>query len=149
MTPDILFEISQTLALIGWGLLIFVPRWKSSVFIINRLILPLMFGLLYIFLILGNIFHSEGGFTSLEAIRQLFSNDALLLAGWVHYLAFDLFVGTWIVKNAQKLGIYHLWVIPCLILTFMAGPAGLIAYAGLHWYKTRRWISADEIIRIN
>jgi hypothetical protein len=50
------------------------------------------------------------------------------LAGWIHYLAFDLFVGAWEVRDAQRQGIHHLLVIPCLLATLMAGPAGLALY---------------------
>ena len=64
-------------------------------------------------------------------MRRLFGDEALLLAGWVHYLAFDLFVGSWEVRDAQRLGIPHLLVVPCLVLTFLFGPVGLLLYLGL------------------
>ncbi len=54
--------------------------------------------------------------------------DALLLAGWIHYLAFDLFVGSWEVSDAHAQGIHHLLLVPCLLATFMVGPAGLALY---------------------
>ena len=52
----------------------------------------------------------------------------LLLAGWVQYLAFDLFIGAWQVRDARTQGISHLLVIPCLLLTFLFGPAGLLHF---------------------
>lgn len=61
-------------------------------------------------------------------MTALFSVPELVLAGWIHYLAFDLFVGAWEVRDAQKKEIHHLLVIPCLFVTFMAGPAGLVLY---------------------
>ena len=61
-------------------------------------------------------------------VAKLFSNRWLLLAGWIHYLAFDLFIGAWEVRDAQDLGISHFIVIPCLLLTFLFGPAGLLLY---------------------
>ena len=70
----------------------------------------------------------EGGFGSLAAVAALFSVEELLLAGWIHYLAFDLFVGAWEVRDSQARGINHLLIIPCLLATFMAGPAGLVLY---------------------
>jgi hypothetical protein len=69
-----------------------------------------------------------GGFGSLAQVQVLFNVDALLLAGWVHYLAFDLFVGIWEVSDSRKAGLPQLLVVPCLILTLMAGPAGLALY---------------------
>ncbi len=64
----------------------------------------------------------------MRQVSQLFENPVVLLAGWIHYLAFDLWVGCWELTNAQKLGINHFLVIPCLFLTFMFGPIGLLLY---------------------
>ena len=69
-----------------------------------------------------------GGFNSLEQVTALFQNKYIILAGWIHYLAFDLFIGSWEVRDSQQHAISHWLVIPCLILTFMAGPAGLLLY---------------------
>jgi hypothetical protein len=79
-------------------------------------------------LIVSHWGETPGGFGSLSAVAMLFSNHWLLLAGWVHYLAFDLFVGSWEVRDSQRLGISHWLVIPCLILTFLFGPVGLLVY---------------------
>jgi predicted TIM-barrel fold metal-dependent hydrolase len=56
---------------------------------------------------------SPGGFSTLTAVSQLFSNPWMLLAGWIHYLAFDLFIGAWEVRDSAQHGIPHLLVIPC------------------------------------
>ena len=72
---------------------------------------------------------------SLEQVSQLFQNRAILLAGWIHYGAFDLFVGYWETKDAQRLGIHHLLLVRCLLLTFLFGPAGLLAYLILRLTK--------------
>lgn len=139
MEVDQLFNFAQTTALVGWALLLFTPKWKSSQYLVKRLIIPLLLGLLYGYLIMTNIFSSDGGFSSLDEIRKLFENKALLLAGWVHYLAFDLFVGTWMLNHSQKLGLFHLWVVPCLLLTFMLGPIGLLVYFALVGIKYKKW----------
>ena len=69
-----------------------------------------------------------GGFSSLPAVATLFSQPWLLLAGWVHYLSFDLFIGAWETRDSQAHRIPHFLVVPCLLLTFMLGPIGLLAY---------------------
>ena len=61
----------------------------------------------------------------------------LLLAGWIHYLCFDLFIGSWEVRDAKAQGISHWLVIPCLFLTFMFGPVGLLLYFALRAVRTR------------
>src|SRR6267143_2127477 len=70
----------------------------------------------------------SGGFGSIEQVRALFSVDAALSAGWLHYLAFDLFVGSWIVEDGLARGINRFLLIPCLALTFLFGPAGLLLF---------------------
>jgi hypothetical protein len=59
----------------------------------------------------------------------------LLLAGWVHYMAFDLFIGAWETRDARRAGVPHLMVVPCLILTFMLGPIGLLVYLALRAWR--------------
>ena len=79
----------------------------------------------------------------LEGVKQLFANDYILLAGWVHYLAFDLFIGAWEVRDARLVGISHWLVIPCLLFTFMLGPVGLGMYFVLRWNKGVYEIGSD------
>jgi len=127
MTAKLLFPFANYLAMLGWILLIFVPKWKFTKYVTGVAIL-LMIAVLYVYLMISSWGATDGGFGSLEAVRMLFENDKSLLAGWVHYLAFDLFLGTWIVHHSQKHSINHFLIIPSLILTFMAGPAGVLLY---------------------
>jgi hypothetical protein len=71
---------------------------------------------------------APGGFGSLRDLRLFFDRPQLLLAGWLHYLALDLFVGSFEVRDAVRHGISHAWVVPCLLLTLLFGPLGLLAY---------------------
>jgi hypothetical protein len=80
---------------------------------------------------------TQGGFGTLDGVAALFSNKWLLLAGWIHYLAFDLFIGSWETRDAQSLGISHFIVIPCLVLTNMFGPAGLLLYFAVRTARTK------------
>ena len=78
-------------------------------------------------------------FISLDGVMQLFRNESAVLAGWIHYLAFDLMEGVFIVLNSLKNNIPHLLVIPCLLLTFMLGPIGLLLYLFIRILSTRRY----------
>jgi hypothetical protein len=89
---------------------------------------PLVFAVAYVLLFAVHGM-GDGGYGSLAEVRRLFDVPGLLAAGWLHYLAFDLFVGAWIAERAGALGIPHLLVLPLLLLTFMFGPAGLLAFA--------------------
>jgi hypothetical protein len=131
MTPDQIFSIANTVALGAWILLIVLPRqrWVSGT--LAPTAMPALFAVLYVAIIVTQWKGSAGGFSSLSAVATLFTQPWLLLAGWIHYLTFDLFVGSWEVRDARERGIPHLAVVPCLLLTFMFGPAGWLAYSGL------------------
>ena len=128
MNAETVFSIANTLALIGWILLIFAPRWKWTRQTVVSGVLPLLLSVAYLILIVLFFGKAEGGFGSLAEVMKLFTNQWATLAGWIHYLAFDLFVGGWEVRDAQKRGISHWFVIPCLILTFLLGPIGFLLY---------------------
>lgn len=128
MSNEILFSICNTAVLPGWLLLVALPRWKWTARLVTAVIIPGLLGLVYLFLIITEFGKTEGGFGSLAQVQQLFANPAMVVAGWIHYLAFDLFIGSWEVRDAQRLGLSHWLVIPCLILTFLFGPIGLLLY---------------------
>ena len=90
----------------------------------------------------------EGDFNSLAGVRGLFQSDRLLLAGWIHYLAFDLFIGSWEVRDARRLGIPHLLVVPCLLCTLMAGPVGLALYFAVRG-AARRTVWIDDAVPVS
>jgi hypothetical protein len=128
MNAEYVFSIANLIALVGWLVLIFMGRHRWAHTLVTGAILPGLLSVLYTTLLVTHWGETEGGFTSLAGVRALFSNEWLLLAGWIHYLAFDLFVGSWELRDAQGHRIPHLVMIPCLILTFLFGPAGLLAY---------------------
>jgi hypothetical protein len=128
VNPNLLFKMANNAALLGWILLIFLPRWRWSARLIAPVLIPGLLAFLYAFLVATQLGHSAGGFSSLSSVAALFQSRAILLAGWVHYLAFDLFVGSWEVRDSQRIGIAHYLIVPCLILTFLFGPAGWLLY---------------------
>lgn len=133
MIPIAIFGPANWFAMVGWLVLI-------AGIILNRawlrdklagLYWPLALSAGYCVAIYLGFGQSGGGFDSLPAVRQLFSNDWALLAGWVHYLAFDLFVGAWIARDASRSGVSRWFMIPVLPLTFLFGPAGLLLFQGI------------------
>ena len=129
MKPELIFKICNFLVIPAWIFLIFAPNWKWTKKIVQAVWIPIIFALFYIWaFIFSNGFPEGGSFNSLEGVMTLFKNPYIALAGWVHYLAFDLFVGAWEVRDSQQLKMNHLLVVPCLILTFMSGPIGLFLY---------------------
>ena len=128
MTPDRIFDLANLVALAGWLLLAVLPGRPRVPSLIAAVIVPALLAVVYAGIVAVHWSGSQGGFGSLEQVAQLFANPWLLLAGWVHYLAFDLFVGSWEVRDARAHGIPHWLVLPCLFLTFMFGPAGWLLY---------------------
>ena len=127
MTSSIVFSICNSLVLPQWLLMTVAPKWKWTHKLIDSKIIPLILSIVYIIYFLQGI-GAEGDFGSLEGVMKLFTVDVLVLAGWVHYLAFDLLIGSWVLKKSQELGMAHWLIIPCLILCFMAGPAGFLLF---------------------
>jgi len=133
--PSIAFSLGGKLAMLGWlGLLVslFVERIRPAVQTVTWMAIPALLAIAYGLLIWTGFGEAEGGgFGSIEQVRALFASDSALAAGWLHYLAFDLFVGSWIVKEGLQRRIPALLILPCLPLTFLFGPLGLLLFLAL------------------
>lgn len=136
MSLDQVFSLASTLAAVGWLFLVILPKRPIAVHFAG-LFIPLILSVMYLYFIAMHMAGAEGGFGTLNDVALLFQKRELLLAGWIHYLAFDLFIGAWEVRDSQQQQIPHLVVIPCLIMTFMLGPIGLLFYIAIRSAKTR------------
>jgi hypothetical protein len=138
MTPESLFSVVNLLAIAAWLPMLVYPqaRWTST---IVPVAIPAALAIVYTALIALTLGRTDGGFSSLAGVRALFADPWALLAGWIHYLAFDLFIGGWEVRDARSRGIRHIVIVPALVLTFLLGPAGLLLYLGI-----RRSASIDR-----
>jgi hypothetical protein len=141
--PEALFSLASTAVLPGWLLLAFLPRWRHTARLVCAVVIPGLLAVLYAAVIAARWGGAEGGFSSLADVQKLFADPWILLAGWIHYLVFDLFIGAWEVRDAGRLGIPHLLVVPCLVLTFLFGPVGLLLYGIVRAVRTRR-VLVDE-----
>ncbi len=128
MKPEQIFAAANLIALLSWILLAVAPRWALTRRLLMSGGIPLLLAVAYAVLIAAFFGNSEGGFGSLSGVMKLFTNEWAVLAGWIHYLAFDLLVGIWEVNDAQSKGISHWLVLPCLFFTFMLGPIGFLMY---------------------
>ncbi len=142
MTAEQLFSILNSMAVAAWLPLVFLPRVRWSTTVVP-MVMPVLLAITYLALLIATLPWSEGGFSSLAGVRALFDNPWALLAGWTHYLAFDLFIGGWEVRDAQRRGIPHLLVIPALVLTFLFGPVGLLLYLAIRSFAARRDTNAQ------
>lgn len=137
MSLEAVFSVASTLAMVGWLLLALVPyRFTWPVRASRLVAVALAFG--YVALIAVFFTRGEGGFGSLAEVAALFQEPGLLLAGWVHYLAFDLLVGSWEREEAIRVGLGPLTLVPSLFLTLMFGPAGWLVFLGLRRFHQAR-----------
>lgn len=135
MSPSLIFQIANGVTLLSWLVLILSPNQLKVIRLLRFFISGFILGGVYIFLILIGSGEAKGNFSSLESVRSLFANDYVLLAGWIHYLAFDLFLGTWEVEDGSKVGMNRWILVPILALTFYFGPAGFVLYLILRFLK--------------
>ena len=139
MTPDSLFQYASAAVLPGWIALALAPLARARLVLAARVIAVVLSGLYVTLLITGLAGAGPppgAGFDTLEGVRLLLSSPQALLAGWVHYLVFDLWEGSW---EAEDAALPHWLLLPCLALTFLAGPTGLLLY---HLLKAGRKLRA-------
>ncbi|TAG95342.1 MAG: DUF4281 domain-containing protein [Bacteroidetes bacterium] len=132
MTASFVFNILNFLILPIWVMYVFAPKWSVTHLHIQYPIVPLLLAFAYTLIIIPNLGMIGGAdFSSLEGIKKLFAsmkNDWFVAAAWFHYLCFDLWIGGWIVEDSQKNNIKSIFVVPCLMFTFMLGPVGFLGY---------------------
>ncbi len=125
---ELWFSLASYLAMAGWAILIAGIVLKRPLLrdAVAGRYLPLALSAGYTVLILVFWWQGEGGFGSLANVQQLFTSPWLALAGWVHFLAFDLFIGALMARRMMEAGLSRLLLIPVLPLAFLFGPAGFL-----------------------
>jgi hypothetical protein len=137
MDAPAIFSFGNAFVLIGWILLLFAPTWKyTQSIVLNGIII--VFAVLYTFMLAVDIANFDpNSFSTLENVKALFQNDNAVAAGWLHYLAFDLFVGAFIVKESQKNEISR-WIYTLILpFAFMFGPVGYLLFFVVKTFKTK------------
>ncbi|KAA2218119.1 ABA4-like family protein [Maribacter flavus] len=137
MTATIVFSLANILVLPMWVLMIFLPKWRPTRFLIDNKIIPIVLSGIYVFYILQALI-SNGmmDFGSLKSVMELFTIENAALAGWIHYLAFDLLIGMWMIDQNKDLNLHQVLMAPCLFLTFMFGPLGFLLFMILKVLKS-------------
>lgn len=131
-----LFRFANMSVLPGWLLLLVAPGWKWTQRFCTMFV-PIALGLLYAWLLRDGL--GEGDFGSLAGVMKLFTLPQAAFAGWVHYLIFDLFIGAWEARDAQRLRISRWLVAPCQFMTLMLGPIGLALYLLMRGGLRKQW----------
>lgn len=134
---DWVFIAANAVVFPAWLLLILQPRNPWTATLVHAAFVPLTLGALYItgmMIAIATGAMAEGaGFQTLDAVMALFDSRLVALNGWIHYLAFDLFVGAWIARDAMRIGANYIITALCLLATFLLGPLGLTIYLAYRW----------------
>ena len=139
MTLTAVFSIASMITMPMWILMIFLSKWKVTRFLIDFKIIPLALAFIYAIYIFQAIqISGMMDFGSLKSVMKLFTEENAVLAGWVHYLAFDLLIGMWMLDQNKELKINQLLIAPCLFLTFMLGPIGFLLFIIIKTVKQKQ-----------
>jgi hypothetical protein len=138
MSPELVFALANAIALLAWLLLVVLPDRKWVTDLVTGRAVPALFAGVYVAIVLSVFPGAAGSFATLDGVALLFSNRWLLLAGWLHYLAFDLLIGTWQARDARANGLSRTVLIPILFVTFMFGPAGWLSYVAVKAVRNGR-----------
>jgi len=140
MDAELLFKFANLFAAAGWlGMIVGIVTnrpWLRDR--LARVYWPMTIAVCYTLAIITGWSSGEGGFASLAEVRRLFASDWLLLAGWMHYLAFDLFVGASIAAEAERANLSRLVLIPVLPLSFLFGPMGFLLFHVIRLVRQRQ-----------
>jgi len=134
-----LFVLTNVVTFACWAMLAFLPRKPmvmATILFFGVGLLCLVYAVMFVALFggladpvrIGGAAQPDLADYSLPGLRALFMNDGGMVLGWTHYLAFDLFVGQWIARDADNKGFHRLVQLPFLFATLMAGPIGLLAW---------------------
>jgi len=140
MNSNLAFQLVNALVLPQWILMMVAPRWAVTRWLMRQHVVPALLAVFYVFfLFLGTNTNNLAwdSFNSLAGIKALFSSDVALLAGWIHYLAFDLVAGTYVLRSGRRRRIPHGLLVPCLLGCFLLGPVGFLLFWTIRLFYKR------------
>lgn len=142
MSPYTLYPYFNFGVLVPWALLVFAPRWKWTWRVVHGASIVIVLSAAHLVLFgigLTEKWIPEGaGGGNLHAAMRMFESPWLALTCWIHYLAFDLFVGAWIARDGQRQSLPHVLVAICLVVTCFLGPPGLVVYLAARFALRKR-----------
>ena len=117
-----------------WFLIIILPNSKITQFFVNSIILPLILGVTYAYIIYQAVLLDDPAsdilklHLNLDNLYTIFSTEGFLLAFWIHFLALNLFLGSWLSRDAFRYNIPRKLAAIPLVLIYLTGPLGLVLY---------------------
>ena len=127
-----------------WIMLIIIPNSKVTQFFVNSIILPLILSTAYIYVIYQTVLLDEPisdiirFYLSLDSLYTVFATESFLLIFWLHFVALNLFLGSWISRDGIKYNINRNLIFVPLILVYFTGPLGLVLYWIIRVFYAKR-----------
>lgn len=140
MSDELIFTVLNYSVLPGWALLWLLPRHPITHRVVHSGLYAVLLGVPYALLLFGDSPGPQGAdFFTLEGVSRIFTTPRTIIACWVHYLIFDLFVGAWIARDCERLGMKAFTALPSLVLTLLFGPVGLLSWVVVRAIARRRF----------
>ncbi len=143
MTVETLFSVASLLVVPFWALMILAPGWGWTRRVVGSPWIAAPLAVPYGLLVLPRVGEVFAAFDSAAGVAGLLGIPWGATVAWLHFLAFDLFVGRWVYLDGRERGIHPLAMAPVLLLTFLLGPLGFLAYLVL----ARLWPPAGRRTR--
>ncbi len=126
-----------------WLLLVFIPNHAITKIFCHSIIVPLLLTIAYVFvthqiILEGSILKGFNLYLGLDGLNEIYSNESLRLVFWLHFLAISLFIGSWIARDCQRYMVPKFLSIPCIIITYFAGPVGIVTYWLIRIFYAKR-----------
>jgi len=137
---DTLFQLSNLLVLPFWALMILLPRWRWTMRILRSPFVSATPALVYAALVLprlGSIWPAIAK-PAVTGVATLLATPEGATIAWVHFLAFDLFIGRWIYLDSRERQLSALLIAPILFFALMLGPLGFLSYLLVRRIATSR-----------
>lgn len=140
MSDELVFTLCNYSVLPGWLLLWLLPRHPVTEKVVHSGLYAVVLGVAYAILLFGDQPGPQGAdFFTLGGVSRIFTTPRTIIACWVHYLIFDLFVGAWIGRDCERLGLKAWMALPSQVLTLLFGPVGLLSWIALRGLRLRRF----------
>jgi hypothetical protein len=144
VNDETIFLVVNYSVLPAWALLVFAPDREITKRVVHSGLFAILLGIPYALLLFGDHPGPQGSsFFTLEGVTRIFTTPRTIIACWVHYLVFDLFVGSWIARDRKRLGLPHLASVPSIVLTLLFGPIGLLSWVVVRGAAKKRFGTSE------
>lgn len=132
------YKLANALILLPWLLMLLLPVWWFTRWVIDTYIIPAFMSIVFLIVVIKFHAYVGNGFAEWKDFKWMFTNDEFIFVVWLQFLSFGLLVGSWQLRDSQRLGIKHWKLVPCLLLTMLGGPIGWLAYWILRIWTLKR-----------